>query len=126
MTQDGEKATRRAVINALTQPGGLFPSGITVIYDGQEIALDILDDAMTWVTLDRQAAKRSSASFDPIASLTRHLPKALEAHRKYLRSLEGRPHGYSAGRGHEVVERRAAISPRRPLETPLLLSSQGA
>lgn len=123
--EDTPAATRRVVINALSQPGGLFPSGVTVIFDGAEVDLDILDDAMTWVSLDRQAAKRSGQDFDALASLARHLPQALAAHRRYLASGIGRPHDYDRGRGHAVSERRAQISPRHPMKEPLVLTSEG-
>ncbi|RKK03323.1 hypothetical protein EBE87_25880 [Pseudoroseomonas wenyumeiae] len=124
-----EAQTRRVVINALSQPGSLFPSGIKVIFDGEEVSERVLDIAATYVAFDRQDAKRGGRKFDAVASLTRHIPagfKAIEREEELFRK-KGIGAAVSSGRGSGYTENdlRAAISPRHPMKAPLVLSSEG-
>jgi hypothetical protein len=126
-TGDSADATRRAVTNALAQPGGLFPDNVRVRLDGEAVENDTLDLAMTWVMLERQAAKRAGRDFDAIASLTRAILRArqYQAEQEELFREKGAAPALLGSSTNSYWHLRS-ISPPRPMAAPLELSSDGA
>jgi hypothetical protein len=127
---ESEKQTRRAVINALEQPGSIFPANVRVIFNGKEASDRELDIAMTYVSFDRQAAKREGRKFDAIASLTRNLTRGVQAVKdeqaRFLKTGTAPAVDLTRGNSHSVLDQLARISPRRPMKAPLVLRSEGA